>query len=136
MGQAYPPEGQSSELPADVFNTLNRIRLQSGGYFDFGLPGMGENRMILRGHEWQLWNKNLNKLLISWHGFRNGERQGLKEPVKCMMQVHHSYSRTIIFRLVDSLQAFCDSMRPVAQDTPAQVLAFPGTVAALSPTRH
>ena len=59
MGQSYPPQGETGEIPADIYNTLNRIRLQSGGYFDFGLPGIRENRMILRGHDWQLWNSTL-----------------------------------------------------------------------------
>ncbi len=126
MGQAYHPQGQTDEIPADIFNSLNRMRLQSGGFFDFGLPGMGENRMILRGHHWQLWNTKIDKLLISWSEFRNGERQGLHEPVKCVMTVHHSYSRTVIFHLFDSMQAFCDSIHPVAHDASAQVLAFPG----------
>ncbi|MET0104466.1 MAG: hypothetical protein ABW072_04865 [Sedimenticola sp.] len=116
---------QECEIPADCFNRLNRIRQQSGGYLDFGMPGLGDNLMILRGHHWQVWNRRLNTLLMSWDDFRNGERKSLADPVKCTMRVHHSYGRTIIHHINDSIRGFCDGFASRDETAMGMVVQFP-----------
>lgn len=118
------------EIPAECYNHLSRLRRDSGGYLDFGLPGLEGNFLILRGHHWQLWNRRLNKLLLSWQDFRNGERQRLADPVQCTLTVHHSYSRTVIHRVYASIWTFCTrpTLSPSLPANPplARVLALPG----------
>lgn len=126
MQQPTYLQEQTCEIPADCFNRISRMRQQSGGYLDFGMPGMADNVMILRGHHWQLWNRRLNVLLLSWDGFRNGERRSLVEPVRCTMRVHHSYSRTIVHHIYESIRAFCNGASNTAEEVPSQVIAFPG----------
>lgn len=66
---------------------------------------MSDNVMFLSGSNWRCWNRKLGEHLISWSGFRNGERTALHEPVSCILTLHHSYGRTIIYRVFQSLVA-------------------------------
>ena len=66
----------------------------------------------------QCWNRPLNTLLLTWHDFRIGERHDLAAPIGCTLSVHHSYSRTIIHRVYDSVEAYCvQSLLPPEQFT-------------------
>jgi hypothetical protein len=113
------------EIPADCYNRLCRLRVQSGGCLVFGLPGLAGNYMVLRGHHWQLCNRQLDTLLLSWEDFRNGCRRDLNEPVSCTLRVHHSYSRTVLYRVFDSVRAFCERA-PLANDlsSAGRILTF------------
>lgn len=118
---------QPCEIPADCFNRISRLRQRSGGYLNVGLPGLCDNVLILRGHHWQLWNRRLDALLLSWEGFRNGERGGLSEPVRCTLKIHHSYSRTVIHHIYESMRCIRDFTVPANSRDPAgcgRVLAF------------
>jgi hypothetical protein len=105
-------------IPADCFNRMRIMQKRQGGSLVFALPGLSDNLMQVNGVHWQCWNRPLNTLLLTWHDFRIGERHDLAAPIGCTLSVHHSYSRTIIHRVYDSVEAYCvQSLPPPEQFT-------------------
>lgn len=91
-------------VPADCFNLVRLVRKRIGGYVEINLPGMSDNTVVVGEDRWKCRNRKLGEVLLTWEDFRNGERSGLLEPVECTLTLHHSYSRTIIWHLYDSLK--------------------------------
>lgn len=98
------PATRSCHIPADCYNLARLARKRIAGRLELNLPGMLDNTVLLGEHHWKCWNRKLDALLMSWEGFENGNRKGLVDPVECKLTVHHSYSRTIMWHLYDSLK--------------------------------
>jgi hypothetical protein len=103
MGQSSERVSRLDQIPGDCYNLARTAIRRSGGCLTVGLMGLSDNLILLTPSHWRCWNRQLDEDLLSWSGFRNNDRQGLLDPVVCTLTVHHSYSRTIIHRLYDSL---------------------------------
>jgi hypothetical protein len=100
------------QVPAECFNRLRIRQKRHGGLLEFALPGLSDNLMRVNGVHWQCWNRPLNTLLLTWHDFQVAQRLALDAPVACTLSVHHSYSRTIIHRVYDSMEEYCGQSLP------------------------
>ena len=107
MGETGYPHSHEFRIPAKCFNLASLARSRSGGRLQIGLPGLSDNVIFLSASNWRCWNRKLNQDLISWRDFRNGHRTALHDPVACTLILHHSYSRTVIHRVYDSLITAC-----------------------------
>jgi len=96
------PSSLPWEVPAECFNRARLLRRRSSGYLELPLPGLSDNLVILGEQHWRCWNRRLNVLMLTWDGFRK-DRNGLCEPVPCVLTGHHPYCRTIVHRVHASL---------------------------------
>lgn len=101
MAQTLYPSQRTCRIPAKCYNLAHLARKRAKGYLRVFLPGMTDYMVVLTGTGWQCWNRKLNQQLISWSGFKNGERSSLDEPVACTQILHHAYCRTIVFQVYD-----------------------------------
>ena len=125
MPQLAYPDARRCEIPAECFNMISLARRRAGGRLQLRLPDLTDNVMVITGSDWHCWNQKLG-LLLSWEGFRNGDRQRLDEPVSCTLMVHHSYSRTVIHRIYESLKLHLANRYEHRADEPAgRVLTLP-----------
>lgn len=114
---------ESCLIPAVCFNRVRLLHRQRPGTLEFELPGLANNRMQISSREWTCWNDRLGAPLLSWHDFQISDRRSLAEPVPCTLSIHHSYSRTVIFHIYDSLEHYCTP--PRAPGKSGQILSFP-----------
>jgi len=122
------PVVRPCRVPAPCYNLSQLVRRMARGSVEVRLAGLAENRVLVAEQRWSCWNHRLGTLLLSWEHFRPGLRNGLHEPVDCTLTVHHSYSRTIIHRVYESL-AEC-LHREVQRHRPilgGRVIHWPGT---------
>lgn len=115
------------QIPADCFNLVRLARKRVGGYLEINLPGLSDNTMVVGDARWRCRNRKLGAVLLTWEDFRNGNRSGLLDPVECSLTMHHSYSRTIIWHLYESLktamQRELDGIEP--RPSAPMVIAWP-----------
>ncbi len=98
------PDCRPCRIPAECYNLARLVgRASPTGSVALVLPGLSDNVLTLDGRHWSCWNRRLEATLLSWDAFRQGARRSLLDPVDCTLTVHHSYSRTIIHRVYDSL---------------------------------
>ncbi len=129
MLQPAYPDARHCEIPAECFNMITLARRREGGRLQLRLPDLTDNVMVITADDWRCWNRRLGLLLLSWEGFQNGQRQGLREPVRCTLTLHHSYSRTIIHRIYESLRLHvANHADRRAGNRGANVSTLPGTV--------
>lgn len=89
------------EVPAQCYNLVQHARRRAGGQLTVGLT---DNLMFLSASRWVCWNRRLQTELLTWSDFNAHRRDALHEPVTCQLTVNHSYSRTIIHHVYDSLE--------------------------------
>jgi hypothetical protein len=104
MGSIAYTSNQQCLVPGDCYNMASLARLRAGGYLQVGLTDLSDNVVFLTASRWRCWNRRLNEDLLSWSDFHPGSRTSLDAPVECTLTIHHPYSRTIIYRVYDSLQ--------------------------------
>lgn len=114
---------KSCLIPAVCFNRVRLLQRQRPDVLDFELPGLANNRMQISSREWICWNDRLRAPLLSWHDFEISDRCSLAEPVPCTLSIHHSYSRTVIFHIYESLERHCTPARAPGEF--GQIFPFP-----------
>ena len=125
MGEINYPAQRTCWIPARCFNLAYLARTRANGHLQIGLPGLSDNLIMLSASNWRCWNRRLDQQLISWSNFKNGRRDGVHEPVECTLTLHHSYSRTIIHRLYDSLITATErNLERLNSGTPGRLLVL------------
>lgn len=114
-------------IPGHCYNAVKLAKRDSNFPLAVLLPGLPDNEIRFHNGRWVCWNYRLGAPLISWHHFSPQQRSGLGEPVPCVMTEHHSYARTVLFRVMDAITEFFSQQREEQLKStrkPARVLSL------------